>query len=72
MSVLSLIESEELVGEPVLRFESNGNDLWWLSLSTAVEDEGGPGLVMIIPRCLNEHSTDVGVPGFGDGTSKLT
>ncbi len=70
--MLSLIEPEELFGEPVLSFESNGNDLWWLSLSTAVEDEGRPSLVVIVPGRLNKQSSDVGVTGFGDGTSKLT
>ena len=72
MSMLALIKPEELFGEPVLSFEGNGNDLGWLSLSSSIEDKGRPHPVMIVPGCFNEQPADVGVSGFGDGSSKLT
>jgi hypothetical protein len=68
MAVFPLIESPELVGESVLGFEGDGDDLGWLPLSAAFEDEIGAGIVTIVPGGLDEDAPSVAVTRFGDGT----
>jgi hypothetical protein len=57
--------------EPVLGFDSDGNDLGRLSLAPAVEDEVCATSVSVVPGGLYENTTAVGVAGFGNGFSAL-
>ena len=71
MPVLALIQLEELFGEPVLRFEGNGNDLRGLPLTTALEDQGRACFMVVVPGCLDQETSHVRIAGLGNGTSIL-
>ena len=71
MAVFALIEAVELLREPVLGLERDGDDLRRLSLATAVEDERGGGPVSVVPCRLNEDPAGVDVAGLGDRTATL-
>jgi hypothetical protein len=74
MSMLALIKMQELLGQPVLGFEGDGDDLGWLTLSASIQDERSACIVAIVPGCLDQQAPEVNVAGFGDRsqTSSLT
>jgi hypothetical protein len=71
MTVLTLIESPELVNETMLGLDGDRDDLGGLSLTAALEDEVGIGVVAIVPGGLDEDAAGVSVSGLGDGSSSL-
>ena len=69
MTVLALIEVMELLVEPMLGLEGDGDDVGRLSLPSSVEDEFSTGVMAVVPGGLNEQATDVDVAGLGDGST---
>ena len=67
VTVLSLIKPEELFDESMLGLEGDGDDLGWLSLTAAIQDEGSTGVVTVVPGSLDQEAPDVDVAGLGDG-----
>ena len=53
MAVFFLIESPELLVEPVLGFERDGDDVGALALAASVQDEIGATAVTIVPGGLD-------------------
>jgi hypothetical protein len=50
----------------MLRLERDGDDLGWLTLSTAIQDESSAGIVTVVPGSLDQETPDVDVACFGD------
>jgi hypothetical protein len=71
MTVFPLIKSPELVGESVLGFEGDGDDLGWLPLPAALENEIGTGIMTIVPCGLDEDAPGMAVAGLGNGPLSL-
>jgi hypothetical protein len=69
MTTFPMIKMPELFVEPALSFESNGDDLRRLSLSTSVQDEIGTSTVTVIPGGFDEESSSVDVACLGDGSA---
>jgi hypothetical protein len=66
MAVFALIETEELPCQRVLCFEGNSDDRWWLSLTTAIENESRSSVMPVVQCGFNEKTTDMGLAGFGN------
>ncbi len=71
MSVFSLIKPEELLGESVLGFEGDSDDVRRLPLPAPIEDKSRSGTMVVVPCSFDEQSSDVGITGFGNGSSIL-
>ena len=63
-----MVETPELLVKPMLGFEGDGDDLWWLTLTATVQDEVGPGAMVVVPGGFDEQTTDMDVAGLGDGS----
>ena len=66
MAMFTLIKSVELVDQTELGLHSDGHDLRWLSLTTTVQDECGPGIMTVVPGGLDKEAPDMGIAGFGN------
>jgi len=72
VSMLSLIKAKELFRQSMLRLECDGDDLGWLPLSAAIQDESCARIVTIVPGGLDQKSADMDVAGFGDRSPMLS
>jgi len=72
MPMFALIKPNELAGKPMLGLKCYGDDFGSLVLSLAVEDEGSPGVVTVVPGSFDKQTTRVNVPGFGNGSTMFT
>ena len=71
MAVFAPIEPEELVDQTELGFLRNGDNLGWLPLTAAFEDERGGRIMAVVPRRLDQEASDMTVAGLGDRTAVL-
>ena len=72
VAVFTLIESPELLVEPVLGFERDGDDVGGLALAPSIQDEIGAAAMPVVPGGLDEEATGVGIAGLGNGTSAIS
>ena len=71
VTMLALIEPEELVDQTELCFLGDSDNIGWLSLTSAFEDKGGAGIVPVVPGSFDEEAPHVDITGLGDGTAVL-
>ena len=72
VTMLALIKPEELVDQTELGLHGNGDDLGWLSLTTAFQDEGSTGVVPVVPGGFNQETAHMDIAGLGDGAPILS
>lgn len=65
--VFTLVKAPELFVETMLSFESDGDDVWGLPLSSASQDQVCTRAMAVVPGGLDQKPADVDVAGFGDG-----